>query len=348
MKIFKNANIKKAITILNKYGSKTIVVVDKQNKLLGTLSDGDIRKSIIKGFNLKDPIQKIYNNKPFFLSEKEDFRNIKKLFFKKKLDLIPIVNKEQKILKILLFKDIFDNHESEKKAHKKYKNYGVVIMAGGKGNRMQPYTKVFPKPLLPVGNETVIDMIISKFLNFKINNFYITTNYKHKIIKAHFKKYSKTVNFKLIKEKKKLGTAGSLAYLKNANEEFFFISNCDVIINEDYKKIINFHHTNKNDLTIIASKKSLKIPYGVCLADKNKNFVNFKEKPEYDFLFNTGFYVINKNILKELTGVSKLDMDSFILRLKKKRKKIGIFSINFQNWQDFGNWDNYNNQIKNN
>lgn len=346
MKIFKDANIKEAITILNKYGSKTIVVVDKHNKLLGTLSDGDIRKSIIKGFDLKNSIQKIYNNKPFFLNEKEDPRNIKKIFLKKKLDLIPIVNNKLKVLKIILFKDIFENQESEKKVDKKYKNFGVVIMAGGKGVRMQPYTKVFPKPLLPVGNETVIDMIISKFLNFKINNFYITTNYKHRIIKDHFKKYNKTVNFELIKEKKKLGTAGSLAYLKDAEEEFFFISNCDVIINEDYKKIINFHQKNKNNLTIIASKKSLKIPYGVCVADKNKNFISFKEKPKYDFLFNTGFYVINKNALKDITGVNKLDMDNFILRLKKRKKKIGIFSIDFENWQDFGDWDNYNSHIK--
>ena len=209
MKILKKVNIKKAITILNKHGSKTILVVDKNNKLLGTLSDGDIRKSIIKGFNLKDSIEKIYNDKPFFLYKEDRPHNIKKIFLKKKIDLIPIVNKQLKVLEIILFKNIFDKQEKEKKVDEKYKNYGVVIMAGGKGIRMQPYTKVFPKPLLPVGNETVIDIIISKFLNFKINNFYITTNYKHNIIKDHFKKYSNSINFKLIKEKKKLGTAGS-------------------------------------------------------------------------------------------------------------------------------------------
>ena len=346
MKILKKVNIKKAITILNKHGSKTILVVDKNNKLLGTLSDGDIRKSIIKGFNLKDSIEKIYNDKPFFLYKEDRPHNIKKIFLKKKIDLIPIVNKQLKVLEIILFKNIFDKQEKEKKVDEEYKNYGVVIMAGGKGIRMQPYTKVFPKPLLPVGNETVIDIIISKFLNFKINNFYITTNYKHNIIKDHFKKYSNSINFKLIKEKKKLGTAGSLAYLKNASEDVFFISNCDVVINEDYKKIINFHHKNKNDLTIIASKKSLKIPYGVCLIDEKKKFIGFREKPKYDFLFNTGLYLVNKNILKDLIGINKLDMDNFILKLKYKKKKIGIFSINFESWQDFGDWDNYNSQIK--
>ncbi len=346
MKILKNVNIKKAITILNKHGSKTILVVDRNNKLLGTLSDGDIRKSIIKGFNLKDSVEKIYNDKPFFLYKKDRLHNIKKIFLKKNIDLIPIVNKQLKVQEIILFKNIFDKQEKEKKVDEEYKNYGVVIMAGGKGVRMQPYTKVFPKPLLPVGNETVIDIIISKFLNFKINNFYITTNYKHKIIKDHFKKYSNSINFKLIKEKKKLGTAGSLAYLKNAREDVFFISNCDVVINEDYKKIINFHHKNKNDLTIITSKKSLKIPYGVCLIDKKKKFIGFREKPKYDFLFNTGLYLVNKNILKDLIGINKLDMDNFILKLKYKKKKIGIFSINFERWQDFGDWDNYNSQIK--
>ena len=157
------------------------------------------------------------------------------------------------------------------------KKLGVVIMAGGKGIRMQPYTKIFPKPLLPMGDDTIIDLIVSKFLKYKINNFYITTNYKHQIINNHFKKYQTNINYKLIKEQKKLGTAGSLSYLKDSKEDLFFVSNCDSIINENYNDILNFHTSNKNDITIIVSKKSIKFPYGVCLLNDKKNLQDLKK-----------------------------------------------------------------------
>ena len=219
-------------------------------------------------------------------------------------------------------------------------------MAGGKGIRMQPYTKIFPKPLLPMGDDTIIDLIVSKFLKYKINNFYITTNYKHQIINNHFKKYQTNINYKLIKERKKLGTAGSLSYLKDSKEDLFFVSNCDSIISENYNDVLNFHTSNKNDITIIVSKKSIKLPYGVCLLNDKKKFTGFKEKPSYDFLFNTGLYLINKKELKILKKNQKVDMDDFILRLKKKKKKIGLYQIDHYKWQDLGNWENYNNFLK--
>ena len=226
------------------------------------------------------------------------------------------------------------------------KKLGVVIMAGGKGIRMQPYTKIFPKPLLPMGDDTIIDLIVSKFLNYKINNFYITTNYKHQTINSHFKKYQTKINYKLIKEQKKLGTAGSLSYLKDSKEDLFFVSNCDSIISENYNDVIKFHTSNKNDITIIVSKKSIKFPYGVCLLNDKKKFTGFKEKPSYDFLFNTGLYLINKTELKILKKNQKVDMDDFIIRLKKKKKKIGLYQIDYYKWQDLGNWENYNKFLK--
>ncbi len=239
----------------------------------------------------------------------------------------------------------FDDLNYEIKQYSK--KIGVIIMAGGKGIRMQPYTKIFPKPLLPMGEETVIDLIVSKFLNFKINNFYVTTNYKHQVINNHFKKYKANINYKLIKESKKLGTAGSLAYLKNSEEDLFFVSNCDVVISENYNNILNFHNKNKNDFTIVASRKSINFPYGVCLLNEKEKFEGFREKPNYNFLLNTGLYLINRKELKFLKKNQKLDMDDFILRLKMKKKKIGIYQIDNDKWQDLGSWESYNNNIKN-
>ena len=346
MQILVNSNIRQAIKILNKYGTKTIIVINNKKKLVGTLSDGDIRKSIIKGFNLESSINDIYNKKPIFLYENEiDKKKIRKIFLKKKISLIPIVNKKKILTRIFHLEDVLDLYNADDEIEKYSKKLGIVIMAGGKGVRMQPYTKIFPKPLLPMGDDTVIDLIVSKFLRYRFNNFYVTTNYKHQVINNHFKKYKTKINCKLIKENKKLGTAGSLAYLKNSKENLFFVSNCDSVVSEDYNNILNFHSKNKNDITIVASKKSIQFPYGVCqLNDKNK-FIGFKEKPKFNFLFNTGLYLINKKEFRFLKTNQKLDMDDFILKLKKNKKKIGIYQIEHNQWQDLGSWESYNNFI---
>ena len=348
MQISVDSNIKQAMNILNKYGSKTIIVINNNNKLIGTLSDGDIRRSIIKGFNLKSSINKIFNKKPIFIYEDQiSKKKIRKIFLKKKIHLIPVVNKKKELIKIFHLEDVLDLDNFNYGITENSKKLGVVIMAGGKGIRMQPYTKIFPKPLLPMGDDTVIDLIVSKFLSYKINNFYITTNYKHQIINSHFKKYQTKINYKLIKENKKLGTAGSLSYLKDLKEDLFFVSNCDSVISENYNNVLNFHTNNGNDITIVVSKKSIKFPYGVCLLNDKKKFTGFKEKPSYNFLLNTGLYLINRNQLKILKKKQKVDMDDFILRLKKKKKKIGVYQIDHNKWQDLGSWESYNNFIKN-
>jgi len=348
MQILVNSNIRQAMKILNKYGSKTIIVINANNKLIGTLSDGDIRRSVIKGFNLESSIKNIYNKKPIFIYENEiDKKKIRNIFLKKKIHLIPIIDKKKRLIKIFHLEDVLDFDDLNYEIKQYSKKIGVIIMAGGKGIRMQPYTKIFPKPLLPMGEETVIDLIVSKFLNFKINNFYVTTNYKHQVINNHFKKYKANINYKLIKESKKLGTAGSLAYLKNSEEDLFFVSNCDVVISENYNNILNFHNKNKNDFTIVASRKSINFPYGVCLLNEKEKFEGFREKPNYNFLLNTGLYLINRKELKFLKKNQKLDMDDFILRLKMKKKKIGIYQIDNDKWQDLGSWESYNNNIKN-
>ena len=150
MQILVNSNVRQAIKILNKYGTKTIIVINNNKKLVGTLSDGDIRKSIIKGFNLKSSINNIYNKKPIFIYEnKIDKNKIRKIFLKKKIHLIPVINKSNKLIKILYLEDVLDLNDFKNELKENSKKLGVVIMAGGKGVRMMPYTKIFPKPLLP-------------------------------------------------------------------------------------------------------------------------------------------------------------------------------------------------------
>ena len=254
MQIFLNSTIKSAIQILNKHGVKTLVVLNKKKKLIGTLSDGNIRKSILKGFKLENSINNVFNKNPIFTYEDDiNFKKLKQIFLEKKIHLIPVVSKKKIFKKIIFLEDVIDTNYI-RNSDQNSNNIGIVIMAGGRGVRMLPYTKVFPKPLLPINDTTVLDEIISKFLNYNMNKFFITTNYKHEMISSHFKNYKPKINYKLIKEKKSLGTAGSLSYLKNFKEEIFLVTNCDVIINENYNNFLKYHIKNKNDLTIIASK----------------------------------------------------------------------------------------------
>jgi dTDP-glucose pyrophosphorylase len=347
MYIFTHSSIKEAIKVLNKYGSKTIIVINNSKKLSGTLSDGDIRKSILKGYSLEDKINKIYNKNPIFLKKNQiDIKKIKEIFIKEKIDLIPIVNSKKKIVKIFNYKDLFNFDQIDNKNLQSQNKVGVVIMAGGEGLRMQPYTKIFPKPLLPVKNDTIIDLIIENFLKFKFNNFYITTNYKYQIIDNHLKKIKFEIKYKLIKEDKKLGTAGSLEKLKNCEEDIFFVTNCDILINENYKNIIKYHQKNKNDLTIISSKKIISFPYGICEVDNKRKFLSFKEKPHYNFLINIGFYLINKKNFRFIKKNQNIDMNELILKFQKLNKRIGIYEVDYDKWKDFGNWKSYNNSIK--
>ena len=200
MQIYLNSNLKEAIKILNKHGVKTLVVINKYNKLIGTLSDGNIRKSILKGYTLDSKINNIFHKKPISVYEnKVDYNKIKKIFFEKKIHLIPVINKKKEIKRIIFLEDLINPDEFDLRSKNNLNNLGVVIMAGGKGLRMQPYTKIFPKPLLPLNDITILDTIISKFLSNDINNFYITTNYKHKMISDHFKRNLSKINYKLIK-----------------------------------------------------------------------------------------------------------------------------------------------------
>lgn len=249
MKISVNSNLKQAIKILNKYGTRTLVVLNKNNNVIGTLSDGNIRRSILKGSNLESSINNIFNNNPITIYENEvNSKELKKIFLKKKIQLIPIINKKKELKKICYLEDIIEQKEFNHLNNDEYNNVGVIIMAGGKGLRMKPYTNFFPKPLLPINDDTVIDEIILRFLKFKLNNFYITTNYKHNMITNHFKNYKLKIKYKLIKEKKFLGTAGSLFNFKSLKEDLFFVTNCDNLIDANYKEIINFHKKKKMTL----------------------------------------------------------------------------------------------------
>ena len=170
-------------------------------------------------------------------------------------------------------------------------------MAGGKGERLKPVTNILPKPLVPIGEKTIIEHIFDKFLESGSTDFYLTLKYKSRLIKAYFEESNNNYMVNFIEEEKPLGTAGSLHKLKNTLKEPFFVTNCDVIINTDYNSLYDFHKNGGYDLSLVASAKEYVIFYGTCELDSKGSLSNLVEKPSYDFLVNTGLYVLNPDVL---------------------------------------------------
>ena len=221
------------------------------------------------------------------------------------------------------------------------KKLDVVIMAGGLGSRLRPLTNIIPKPLIPLQDKTVIEKIIERFYEQGFEKFILSINYKSNIIKSFLKKLRPKFNYEFIEEKKKLGTAGSLYFLKNKKRKKYFIINCDTIIDIDYLKLLDFHKSNKNDLTLVVSAKKFLVPYGSCKMKKNGELLELEEKPEHHHLVNTGLYLINSQLFNYIKKSRYLDFDDFIKIIKRKKKKIGLFPISESSWSDVGKWDEY-------
>lgn len=333
--------IKDAINKMNKDGIKCLAVIDKNKTLLGTLSDGDIRKYLVKGKPLSGPLKNIYNSQSiFFYEDRIDLKKIKKLLINFNYELVPIVNANKKIIKIITLKNI-----SKVGFFKKKLNTFVLIMSGGKGKRLEPFTKVLPKPLVPIKDVPVIDIILENFKNFGIKKFIFSVNYKSDILKAYLNDKKNNKNFQFINEKKPLGTAGSLKYLLKNKNKNFFVSNCDVILKYDYNKIFQYHKKNKSDITLVVAKKKYILPYGNCLVSKNSEFLRIEEKPNFNFLVNTGFYIINSNILNIIPKNKFYNFDKFISDAKKLNKRIFVYKVSEKNWIDIGQWPLYKKAI---
>ena len=333
-----NISIRNAMKELNNTGQKCLVIINDENKLYGTLSDGDIRKAILKGRGFEDQIKFICQKNPAVLIQNEySLSQAKTLFIDSKFDLIPVVDSENKLVDILFLDSVL----SGKELLINKMNLPVVIMAGGKGKRLEPFTSILPKPLVPVHEKPIIEHIIDYFIKFGCNDFFLTINYKGRILKAYFEESSPSYNVKFISEQKPLGTAGSLKLLKNNLNGPFFVTNCDIIIKADYNAFYSFHIKGGYDLSLVASEKEYIIPYGTCEINEDGNLSRINEKPKYDFLINTGLYILNSDILNYIPDDTFFHITDLINALKRDNKKIGVFPILEDNWLDIGQWNEY-------
>jgi dTDP-glucose pyrophosphorylase len=336
-------SIKDALKKLSVTGEKCLIVTDKGSKLLGTLSDGDLRKAILSGAVLSDTIKRLYQSKPTVLVEGSyNIDKAKEIFIKYKFDLIPVVNQNNVVVDVLIWANVFNN---SKRGIRQALDVPVVIMAGGRGSRMEPFTKILPKPLVPIHDKPIIEHIIERFTELGCSTFYLTVNYKGKLLKAYFEELRPDYQVQFVEEQEPLGTAGSLQYLHGCFDQPFFVTNCDIIIKADYTNLYEFHKKGGYDITLVASAKEYIIPYGTCELNSDGHLSHINEKPKYDFLINTGLYVLNPEILSFIPKEKFIHITHLIEDVKNNGKKVGVYPVDDDDWIDVGQWAEYKESI---
>lgn len=313
-----------------------LLIVGDGDAFISLLSIGDIQRAIIKGVSLNTPISEILRNKITICNENDSMETIKSLMLQHRTEFMPVLDKSGKIKDVIFWEDMFENNFSDS-AEKL--DLDVVIMAGGKGTRLQPLTNVIPKPLVPLGDKPMIEHIINSFVKSGMKKFFMLLNYKAQLIESYIKEINNNGFLtEFICEDKPLGTAGSLNLLKGKINRTFFVTNCDILIDQDYSEIYKFHKKNENELTIVGALKHYSIPYGTLEVETGGQLKDMKEKPEITFMINCGMYLLEPHLLDEVPEGKFFHITELIENVKSRNGKVGVFPLSEMSWVDIGDW----------
>ena len=305
---------------------KGIVYVCKNNILCGTVTDGDVRRHILSKGSVNDNVTVIMNKNPLFCYI-EELEAVYEKMHVEYVRSIPVLNK--KVVDIIFADEISI-------PDKRQLDIPVVIMAGGKGTRLYPYTQILPKPLIPIGEKTITEHIMSRFEEYGCHHFDMIVNYKKNFIKSYFLDSENRADVDFIDEIVFLGTGGGLKLLDGKYSDTFFMTNCDILIEEDYAKIIDAHKQNSNIITMVCAEKNMVIPYGTVEVAEDGQAVILKEKPSMSFITNTGFYVIEPEFLNMIPENTFIHITDVIQKCIDTGKRVGVYKISEDKWLDMG------------
>jgi dTDP-glucose pyrophosphorylase len=326
-----NDSLEHAINILNKEGCRIVLVTDKHKKLLGTVTDGDIRRALINKTTMDSEVRTLMNNQPVKKNKSLSRKELLSSMLIKGLIHMPIVDENGILCDLQTIQHLIENPSFDNP---------VFIMAGGFGTRLYPLTKNIPKPLLKVGNKPILEIIIDQFINHGFHDFYISTHFKPELIKNYFSNGNKYgVSIKYVEEDVPLGTAGSLGLLPdNLANLPIIVMNGDILTRVDFKNLLDFHNNNNADATMCVREYDFQVPYGVVQVD-DCNIRDIQEKPVHKFFVNAGIYVLNKDLIDKVDGKSYLDMTDF-LKQEINGGMVNAFPIH-EYWLDIGRMDEY-------
>lgn len=329
--ISEEVTVLEAMQRLDKVAYK-VLLVQRAYKLLATLTDGDIRRWILKKGALEASIKNVANYHPKYLIGKGNNNESMAYMKKMAVEVLPIVDEEGCIIDVLL-RDI------NRKKEKRKIELPVVMMAGGKGTRLYPYTKILPKPLIPIGDIPIAEHIINSFYDYGCMEFYLILNHKKNMIKAYFNELEKDYQVYYLDEDKPLGTGGGLSLLKGKINSTFILTNCDILIRDDIDKIYKLHKEKKHIITMICSLKNFQIPYGVVNIGVNGEIESMSEKPQLSFFTNTGCYLVEPEVIELLENNKNIGFPDIIEEYIGKGKSVGVYPIGENAWLDMGQMD---------
>ena len=326
-----------ALRTMDSMKTKTLFVFE-EDIFKGLLTIGDIQRAIISGANLNQIISEIIDNNKIYASTNDSEASIKESMERLRAQYMPILDSHGELVDVAFWSDYYKRDRTQGKLQVPVP---VVIMAGGKGTRLSPLTNVIPKPMIPVGDKTIIEEIMDQFECIGCKEFFVSVNFKVDILKFYLDNLNHKYNITLFKEDRPLGTIGSVSLLKGKVKTPFFVSNCDILIDQDLSEVYNYHVSNRNDITLITAIKSFMIPYGVIETGSEGLMTGLHEKPEETYMINTGVYVLNPELIDEIPDRQFFHITDLIERVKDRKGRVGCFPISENAWKDMGEWPEY-------
>lgn len=326
-----------AMKMMDEVKVKTLLVFDNEH-FEGLVTIGDIQRAIINNIVLKEPVSHILDKAKIYGFQSEGDDAIKDKMRRMRAEVMPILDDKGELVDVWFWNDLFKKAEL---TQREKINLPVVIMAGGKGTRLKPITNVIPKPLVPIGDKTILETILNQFEGIGCTKFYMSVNYKADMMKYYLGQLDHKYDIEFFQEDKPLGTIGSVSLLKDKITTPFFVSNCDSINEQDYRDVYDYHVSNHNDLTIVTMVKTFKIPYGVIETGEDGLMVSLSEKPELTYQVNTGVYILNPSCIEEIPKGEFFHITHLMEKIKARGGRVGCFPVSEHAWHDMGEWPEY-------
>ena len=337
-----NVSLLEAMKLMDEIKVKMLFVFDGQH-FEGIFTIGDIQRAIIKNAPLSDSVSSIVDKKKKYASPGESRESARTKMMVLRAECMPVVDASGELIDVYFWDDFFKHSELQ---HRDKIDLPVVIMAGGKGTRLKPLTNVLPKPLVPIGDKTILEVIMDQFEAIGCHKFFMSVNYKADMMKYYLSQLEHKYDIDFFMEDKPLGTIGSVSLLKGRINTPFFVSNCDSINEQDYRDVYDYHINNHNDMTIVTMVKSFKIPYGVIETGEDGLMVDLKEKPEHTYMVNSGVYILNPGLIDEIPEGEFFHITHLMEKVKTRGGRVGCFPVSEESWHDMGEWPEYLKMIK--
>lgn len=331
--------VRDAVNYVDIENEKIICVVDENQILLGIFTSGDLRRYAINSGDMSEKIGNIMNRNPIVQT---DVAAAKEVIKTKRLVAVPIVDNEG-VLKDIVYAPTEAEHQI---INHSLKSVPLVMMAGGKGTRLYPYTKILPKALIPIGDLTISERIINNFKKYGCEKVYFITNYKAGMIKSYYQDMVTDYETSFIEEEIFLGTGGGIKLLENQLDKTFIVTNCDILVNADFECALKTHKQNGNIMTFICAVKDLEIPYGVVNTDQDGFIKKITEKPSISFMTNTGVYILEPEIFSFIKHNEFIHLPDIAKRCIDQGLKVGVFPVSNKAWLDMGQFSEMEKMIQ--